>query len=46
MENEKYIGEPIESDVFDHSDPETLQEHSDEKREGMAEDSVREKEND
>ena len=33
--------EPIESDVFDHSDPETLQERSDEKREEMGEDSVR-----
>ena len=41
MENEKYENLNLADDIFDHSDPETLQERSDEKREEMAEDRVR-----
>jgi len=48
MENDKYLHEPIESDIFAHErqdegelTPEELQERADEKREEMGEDSVR-----
>ena len=37
MENEKYENLNLADDIFDHSDPETLQERSDEKREEIEE---------
>ena len=44
MENEKYENLNLADDIFDHSDPETLQERSDEKREEVAEDSAKNQE--
>ena len=38
---EKYENLNLADDIFDHSDPETLQERSDELREGMAEEEAR-----